>query len=122
MPVSGNIAFDICNKLITNNKNDPTTPGMQWVDSSGEPLCSGPSRTATANENFTSFKQCLDGLVLAPFVVISFLKPGCNNCPAQTTCNDNQIDTLCGIAVCQDPLDSETQITIGNVSMPGGAS
>ena len=67
-----------------------------------------------------TFKRCLDGLVLAPWVTLSFLDWEGNGCP--TLCLDRVDCTNCGVETCLQTLDEQdgTLITVGNISQPDG--
>lgn len=77
--------------------------------------CSGSSFTTPG-----IFKQCLDGLVLAPWVTLSFL--GINTVGCAVPCMNSVTCDDCGISNCPaQPLEqSGTLITVGNISQPQG--
>lgn len=69
-----------------------------------------------------TFKRCLDGLVLAPWVTLSFLDIESTGCP-QPCVRDVKCGT-CGVETCPEVIAEEagTLITVGNISQPGGNS
>jgi hypothetical protein len=67
-----------------------------------------------------TFKMCLDGLVLAPWVTLSFLDITTDGCPSP--CLNRVACSPCGTETCAEELmeQSGTLITVGNISQPDG--
>ena len=77
--------------------------------------------TSCTGGDATTFKQCLDGLVLAPWVTLSFLDIDSEGC-LPSTCSRDVNCSSCGIETCPEVIAEEagTLITVGNISQPGG--
>lgn len=96
-------SFPICDQLVPDSWNCLTS-------CVGQPFETAPG----------TFKQCLDGLVLAPWVTLSFLDIESQGC--EQPCANGPVCGDCGVETCPEVIAEQagTLITVGNISQPGG--